>query len=205
MMLLDTVFARPEYAALRTARPAYLLDIGANIGAVTLDQIWNGNAKQVDAYEPNPITCEVLERNIRANGLASSVRVYREAVGGREGSVPLWAGGESVLSSTAARSSLSGEPVYVDAVTLDTAVARTRSTTLVVKIDAEGAEVEMLEAASRCTLEAIQLLVMEYHDSLVPRARDRCLSVLRGAGFVCAIRPFTADQGLLIARRQRSG
>ena len=38
IMLLHTVFARSEYGALTTGRSQYLVDIGANIGSVTLDR-----------------------------------------------------------------------------------------------------------------------------------------------------------------------
>ena len=56
---------------------------------------------------------------------------------------------------------------------------------MAVKIDAEGAEVEMLESASDATLAAIDEMALEYHDSIVPDARARCEAVLTRAGFVC--------------------
>jgi hypothetical protein len=70
-----------------------------------------------------------------------------------------------------------------------------------VKIDAEGAEVEMLEAASDAALAAIGEIALEYHDSIVPDARARCEAVLTRAGFLCRSMAFSHDQGILIARR----
>ena len=71
---------------------------------------------------------------------------------------------------------------------------------MAVKIDAEGAEVEMLESASAAALAAIGEIALEYHDSIVPDARARCEAVLTRAGFVCRSMAFSHDQGILIAR-----
>jgi FkbM family methyltransferase len=45
------------------------VDIGANIGSGTLDRAWSDPRLRVDAYEPNPMTFETLNRNIRENDL----------------------------------------------------------------------------------------------------------------------------------------
>src|SRR5262245_16543292 len=79
ILLLHTVFARSEYGALNVPRARVLVDIGANIGSVTLDRVWRDREVTVEAYEPNPSTFETLQRNIRENGLEPRVRLYREA------------------------------------------------------------------------------------------------------------------------------
>jgi FkbM family methyltransferase len=201
ILLLHTVFARSEYGALASRRFRHLVDIGANIGSVTLDLAWRDPNLQVDAYEPNPRTFDTLSRNVHENGLESRVRVYRDAVTGQDGAVLLWSGGSSVLSSVSASAAVGGESVSVPAISLDHAIKRTGSDRVAVKIDAEGAEVEMLESASDAALAAIGEIALEYHDSIVPDARVRCAAVLTRAGFVCRIVAFSDDQGILIARR----
>jgi len=206
ILLLHTVFARSEYGALASARPRaraarHLVDIGANIGSVTLDLVSRDPAMKVDAYEPNPATFDTLARNVRDNALESRVRVFREAVAGRNGVVTLWSGESSVLSSTSGGAAIGGVSVSVPAVSLDDAIRRTGAAKVAVKIDAEGAEVEMLESASAATLAAIEELALEYHDTIVPRARERCLAVLAKAGFVCRSLPFNGHQGILVAHR----
>lgn len=203
IMLLHTVFARSEYGSLGR-RANYLVDIGANIGSVTLDRAWRDPGIKVDAYEPNPITFDTLDRNIRENGLESRVRLFRDAVTGQNGTVMLWSGESSVLSSTTASAEIGGVSVSVPTVSLDCAISRTGATHVAVKIDAEGAEVEMLESASAATLAAIEDVALEYHGSIVPDAEDRCRAVLVRAGFMCRSLPFTADQGILVARRPLS-
>ena len=200
ILLLHTVFARSEYGSL-ARRSQYLVDIGANIGSVTLDRVSCDPHVKVDAYEPNPLTFDTLNRNIRENGLESRVRVFHEAVTGQNGVVLLWSGESSVLSSTSAGAAIGGVSVSVATVSLDSAIARTGAQHVAVKIDAEGAEVEMLESASAATLAAIDELALEYHDSIVPNAGGRCQAVLIKAGFVCQRLPFNAHQGILVARR----
>jgi FkbM family methyltransferase len=201
IMLLHTVFANSEYGGLDPRRSQFLVDIGANIGAVTLDHVWRDDDVRVDAYEPDPATCATLENNIRQNGVGSRVRVFREAVTGQDGLVPLWKGTSSVLSSTIRRPAEDGHTIPVAAISLDRAVVRTGADRVAVKIDAEGAEVEMLEHTSEETLAKIDQLVLEYHDSMVPDAGARCLEVLVKAGFTCRRKPFNSHQGILIARR----
>jgi FkbM family methyltransferase len=202
ILLLHSVFANAEYRALTTGRTRFLLDIGANIGAVTLDHAWQDEGIRVDAYEPNPATFDALQRNVRENGLESRVRTFREAVTGQNGVVLLWTGESSVLSSTNGGPAVGGAPMPVPTVSLDHAISRTGASRVAVKIDAEGAEVEMLESASESALAAIDDLALEYHDSIVPGARARCLAVLVRAGFRCRCFPFNAHQGILIARRR---
>jgi FkbM family methyltransferase len=203
IMLLHTVFARSEYGALTSGRSQYLVDIGANIGSVTLDRASRDPGVKVDCYEPNPQTFDTLSRNIRDNALESRVRLFRDAVTGQNGVVLLWSGESSVLSSTSAGSAIGGVSMSVPSVSLDRAVSRTGATHLAVKIDAEGAEVEMLESASEATLAAIDELALEYHDAIVPDAGARCRTVLERAGFTCFITRFNHHQGILVARRQR--
>ena len=203
ILLLHTVFARSEYGSL-ARRSQYLVDIGANIGSVTLDRAWSDPRVKVDAYEPNPLTFDTLNRNIRENGLESRVRLFRDAVTGQNGVVRLWSGESSVLSSTSAGAAIGGVSMSVPTVSLDRAIARTGATHVAVKIDAEGAEVDMLESASTATLAAIDELALEYHDSIVPNAEARCHAVLVRAGFVCRSLPFNGHQGILVARRTRA-
>ena len=119
---------------------------------------------KVDAYEPNPLTFDTLNRNIRENGLESRVRVFRDAVTGQDGVVLLWSGDSSVLSSTSAERS--GSAACRCRCRLFRSIARsarTGATHVALKIDAEGAEVEMLESASEATLAAIDEMALEYH------------------------------------------
>jgi FkbM family methyltransferase len=155
-----------------------VVDIGANIGAFTLDAAAHYPAAIVHAYEPDPQTCQVLQRNIDANGLSSRVRIWNEAVAGESGTLRLWRTNGSVFASAHLQGAERGEPRDVPAVTLQTVVARTCGRVGVLKMDCEGAEADILEAAGP-TLDAVEYFVGEYHRWLVPDVVPRIRRVLQ--------------------------
>jgi FkbM family methyltransferase len=182
-----------------------IIDIGANIGAVSLDWATRLPNVRIHAYEPHPATYAMLRENVETNHEASRIATYNEAVGGRVGITGLRAGGFSV-ETTAHGIGATGhalDELSVPMVGLDTVVERCAGDEPIrlVKIDTEGAEAEILEGAHPETLRKIRQFVIEYHDSLCPNALARCERVLTSAGFRCAIRQVLPNQGLLYAWR----
>jgi FkbM family methyltransferase len=172
------IFANGCYrAGLPRVLTGDVLDIGANIGAFTLDVATRFPAATIHAYEPDPQTCHMLQRNIEANGLSSRVRIWNEAVAGESGTLTLWRGDGSLVASAYLPAAERGDPRDVPAVTLRTAVARTSGRVGVLKIDCEGAEAEILEAAGPA-LDAVEYMVAEYHPRLVPDVVPRIRRVL---------------------------
>jgi FkbM family methyltransferase len=98
---------------------------------------------KVIAFEPSPVTFGALSRNIRRHGL-SNVKLERKAVTNRTGQVLFHYGEYSVKDSTVA-SFREDEHTTVDCVSLDDYLGSigVRHVDLV-KIDVEGAEVEVL-------------------------------------------------------------
>jgi FkbM family methyltransferase len=162
-----------------------VVDIGANIGAFTLDAASRYPAATVHAYEPDPQTCAVLRRNVEANGLSARVRIWNEAVAGAAGTLRLWRGEGSVVASAHLQASARGEFCDVPAVTLQTVVARTSGRVGVLKMDCEGAEADILEAAG-AALDAVDYLVAEYHPVLVPDVVPRIRRALEPSFAVTA-------------------
>lgn len=157
-----------------------VVDIGANIGAFTLDAARHFRSATVHAYEPDAQTCEVLQRNVEENGLSSRVRIWNEAVSGAPGTLRLWRGDGSITASAYPPAPASGTGSDVIAVTLQTVVARTSGRVGLLKMDCEGAEAEILETAGTA-LDAIEYLVAEYHPALVPDVVNRMRQALRPA------------------------
>ena len=176
--LFFEIFANGCYRrGLPVALSGDVVDVGANIGAFTLDAATRYPSAIVHAYEPDPQTCQVLRRNIEANGLSSRVRIWHEAVAGESGTLTLWRGDGSVLASVHLRGVARGNSCDVPAVTLQTVVARTCGRVGVLKLDCEGAEADILEAAGPA-LDAVDCIVAEYHCALVPDVIPRILRVL---------------------------
>ena len=82
-----------------------------------------------------------------------------------------------MLVSAYLPAALRGEPCDVPAVTLQTVAARTSGRIGVLKLDCEGAEAEILEAAGP-TLESVERIVVEYHAALLPDVVPRIRRVL---------------------------
>jgi FkbM family methyltransferase len=152
-----------------------VIDIGANIGAFTLDCAACHPRVEIHAYEPDPDTCAVLRRNVAANGFENRVTVWNEAVTAKAGPLTLWRGENSAVAS-AFLSDRKGEECTATGVTFDTVADRAGRIALL-KIDAEGAEADILEGA-RPMLDSIERIVAEYHEWLVPDVKARITRVL---------------------------
>jgi FkbM family methyltransferase len=156
-----------------------VIDIGANIGAFTLDCAARYPHVEIHAYEPDPDTCRVLRRNVAANRLEGRVKVWNEAVSATAGPLTLWRGENSAVAS-AFLADRKGEAWLATGVTFETVAGRAGRRIGLLKIDAEGAEAEILEGA-RALLDSVERVVAEYHEWLVPDVKVRITGVLSPA------------------------
>lgn len=71
----------------REGRPAptHLIDVGANIGTITIPALKRGLIQTATAIEPHPHNLRLLRANIALNGLEDRVTVLAQAVGDRSG------------------------------------------------------------------------------------------------------------------------
>lgn len=134
-----------------------MLDIGANIGAVTVFAASLG--ADVVAVEPEPENRALLVDNIARNGVSGQCRVFDVAVMGEGGVVNVEAGhGHSRVVGAP-----NGHTVEVEAVSLAGLLDRAGwSCVDVVKVDVEGAEYQIFGAASSEVLRRIRYLTLEF-------------------------------------------
>ncbi len=198
---VDDIFVRGEYktAAYTIGEGAIVLDIGANIGAFSLFAAHRG--ARVYAYEPTPGTYARLRKNIELNNVTQRVTALQNAVAGNAGKRELFLHPAVSGANTIApyREHLdfveSGKGVLVEAVTLDDVFkANGIGQCDFLKLDCEGAEFEILRAASRETLARIRHIAMEYHRDPAELRR-----ILRAAGFEVVVRPTDGNSGFLFA------
>jgi FkbM family methyltransferase len=188
-------------------RSGTIIDIGANIGLATLDWATRLQGVRVHAYEPHPETYEMLVVNIEENRLSRRVTAHEQAVGRSKGTVILHTSGVSVNNSAYGTGWLGDArgALMVPLVSFDEVVARCDGPIGLVKIDAEGAETDILEGASTAALARARRFVIEVHDSFVPDSLARCERVLVRAGFHCVDSdPWRAGLGILYAVRKAS-
>jgi FkbM family methyltransferase len=201
--LLEVWFSRAYLHSYRPEPGNVVIDIGANIGLLPLQLSRSDPPPTVHCFEPSPATFARLQQNIAANGL-SHVHPHLAAVAGKSGKVTVHLNRLSVADSLYVPSA-TDEKVEARAYSLDDALALVGLTNLplaLLKVDAEGAEAEILEAAAATTLARVQNVALEYHDHLCPRALERCRGVLERAGLICTLGPHASHQGLLFGERR---
>ena|GEM_PF-988821 len=151
------------------------VDVGANAGyySVVAGRIV-GPRGRVVSIEPVPETFELLRENVALNGLGNVATFANACWNAREGLTMTLPGGYYGLASLA--TPLGGRRIPVEAIPLDALTADLPSVQ-VLKVDAEGAELEVLEGAAD-TLAKTRFAVLE-----VTRNRARVEALLQRHSF----------------------
>ena len=198
-----------------------LLDVGANIGVTAAILSAYCPQASVVAIEAGPGVVEVLQRNVRRNGLIS-VTPLHVAVGHREGVVQFFeesAFGHIVDDSDAPEVRKHGLTVDVEMRTIDSIVDDLERDSGVdaidlVKVDIEGAEPAAIEGMQRTLEKFAPMLWVELNSwslmstgqhpiSAVQRIINGCAEVFRVGGTSSDprfLRPVEGSDSLAIAR-----
>lgn len=162
----------------RVSRGDTIIDVGANIGAVALHAARKvGPAGRVFAIEPAPDNVRVLRANVSRNQLPQ-VTVIEAAAGSRRETRTLYVRGE-----VSAVNSFYPESVYAS-VTAETIVQVVPLDDIcdqpvaLVKIDVEGAELDVLAGMRRLLGQPGLTLIAEWHP-LLQRAAGHPVDALR--------------------------
>lgn len=167
-----------EYDPLSTGA---CLDVGANIGCVSL--VWSRQrpGARVLALEPHPETFQRLVVNIGNNG-ASGVSPLPYAAGKADGRIALVVEPNNNMARTVTnKRDAKTDPslLEVECVALDQLTAREAIGAIdLIKIDVEGAEVECLVGAKNCLSKA-KVVVVECHSDELQR---ECTAILLESG-----------------------
>ncbi|MDP3860356.1 MAG: FkbM family methyltransferase [Phaeovulum sp.] len=161
---------------LRTIGPGDIVfDLGANVGEVTRQLAKTGAT--VHAYEPDPVTFVHLETNLR--GLPNVV-LHPQAVGAERGKVKLMRSkgflsdfGRLSLASTIVFDTARVDPalaVEVEMVSFRDVLAQADGRVALVKMDIEGAELQILDMLSGAPdlLARFDTMFVETHQYLRP-------------------------------------
>lgn len=154
--------------------PQLVVDVGAGVGDFALLVAARFPGCRVLACEPHPAQFRLLSANIRSNG-AGSVEAVRVAVGTAPAYVlddgPAHAGTRALPASAADPGAVPGRPLadLVGPARID-----------LLKIDCEGAEVDVLLSLGAAGLARVGRVALEYHDAA---AAVNASSLLAAAGF----------------------
>jgi FkbM family methyltransferase len=184
-MTLDQVFVTDrEYEPPREVadvikglgRPPRVVDVGANVGLFFLFALDRFPGCTVLAYEPDPDNAALARRCIEVNGIGGRVELIEAAAATSSGELSFAAGG-SAASHAAAPGEAGVRVAVVDAMP-EIVVAD------FVKIDAEGAEWELL-ADPRLPGGRAAAMIVEYHTRMCPDPDPRAYvtGLLEAAGY----------------------
>jgi FkbM family methyltransferase len=149
------------------------VDVGANLGMHTLAaaRAMQGRGRII-AFEPYKPTKLLLEKSVWINGFSEITEIHQAAVSNTIGLQKLFLGatsGHHSLYPLDVSKVLSSKPVEVPLVRLDGVLHAGEKVDLI-KIDAEGAELEVLESATELINRSIDVaLIVEFGPSHLKR------------------------------------
>lgn len=176
--IVADVFLRKVYSppGMEIREEDVVVDIGAHRG-VFAAYAARRTRGIILAFEPDPANCSQLRELLRINKI-DTVQCHQCAVGARTGRAPLW------LADSGSRNTLTGydyathqqlqTSIEVDVMSLDDALAGLDRVDLL-KMDCEGAEVDILMACRDYTLAKIRRMALETHE---PGASPAMVSLL---------------------------
>jgi len=179
-----------------SARPGTVVDIGAHIGLFSVFAARKLHARRIISVEPDPANFELLSKNISANHVEGAtllnVAIADESGERRIYNNPSNSGGHSFY----ARGASSRPAIAVSLTELFKSSGVSECSLL--KMDCEGAEMEILENAPDELLTTISAISLEYHlDAYLPKRLQKLQKRMEGLGFLLEVRPTSKTLGIL--------
>jgi FkbM family methyltransferase len=174
------VFAYGEYdvpidwSGLRT-----IADVGAHVGAFTVYAAFRAPQARVVAVEPEPRNFRDLSANVERNGLGGRVEALNRALGSPGSVVELHVPPNRESGSTFEPG---GAVVSAEGVSLEQLLVRLGGSVDLLKLDCEGAEWDLLDAAAEGGWQGVARIVMECH-AIRGHSVDEMAERLKAEGF----------------------
>jgi FkbM family methyltransferase len=192
-LLVSDIFTHEEYRFDSRARRPRVLDCGAHIGLSVLYVKRRFPEARITAFEPNPLTFQLLTRNIRGNGF-DDVELVNAAVAVEAGALPFYVPRDPLFKHWG--DSAVKNPWYNEAkwetITVPAIALRDRLTEPIdyLKLDIEGLETDVLRASTD-RLAVVKRATVEFHGSETNPANQ-----------LPAMRALLAEAGLTTILRQ---
>jgi FkbM family methyltransferase len=184
-------------------RGATVIDIGAHKGYFGAYALLEG-ANDVHSFEPESVNFALLERT--AESFSTSWVVHRAAVGSETGHATLHVCAESaghslvLEQSEGPRRTLRSEAIPVIAMCDIVAKVPEAGRPLIVKIDAEGAECDIILGTPPEVWRRVDRMFIEFH-RFAPCSSDVIIARLRAVGLKVALHAVDKDEELLVLAR----
>lgn len=159
-----------------------MLDIGANIGLVSLQQSAKYPGLEFYCIEPHPHTYNLLRSNILANRLEDKVSAFHGAVSDSDGFMMINVEEDGNMAYAGEiRANSKAKEVKVKCWRIDDFCETNQINPNYIKIDVEGHEVEALKGGINTLREAKKVVVECHSDQLLAD----CRLILEDCGFSC--------------------
>lgn len=177
---IAVVFIRKHYGSIVGKHT--VVEIGANIGVFAIYAATTEPNVRVYSFEPVRANYDVLVKNIAENRCQDRITPFNLGVASKKGKRKFYLG--SSPEHSLYRDNVcdqSGESVSVDCLSLnDILTANSISKVDLLKINAEGAEYEILYSTSKESFDKIDEIRMEYHKQSSERHNLECLRSFLG-------------------------
>lgn len=161
--LFREVFLSGEYYFETSNTRPVIIDCGSNIGMSVLYFKYLFPDARIMAFEPNPNTLRLLQKNVEANGIRD-VELHDIALSDREGEISFFVSSDpgTLLGST--RKDRGGNVELKTKADKLSKYIRDRQRIDLVKIDVEGSELNIVnELAESSALQKAEQYIIEYH------------------------------------------
>jgi FkbM family methyltransferase len=187
---------------LKLKNPKVILDIGANIGTFSVLASKKYPKATVYAFDPAREVYKLLVQNIRANS-CDNVIPKKMAVGAKKGKTYIYAYSASGLSSISNKRTGGRKEVVKTLGLKDIFNNNDIRYCDFLKMDCEGSEYNILFNTPRSLLLKIEMLAIEYHNSLLEYTGDELAVFLRNNGYKVRVSEhhLEPDIGIIYAKR----
>ncbi|MEU7641919.1 FkbM family methyltransferase [Streptomyces sp. NPDC039016] len=188
------VFVDHAYGDEDLGEAPFIVDVGANIGLFSLNMRRRYPGARIVAYEPAPETACVLRRNLELHGI-TDITVHTHALGAEAGTAaftyyPAMPGNSTfypegkarqkqvtaeLLGAEQAEASFASNPLTVGVERLSRSLAEhhpDRAVIDLLKIDVEGAELDVLAGIDETDWARIRNVALEVHNTAVSQVDD---------------------------------
>jgi FkbM family methyltransferase len=181
---IAVVFIRKHYGSI--VGKGTVVEIGANIGIFAIYAAATESNARLYCYEPIRANYDVLVRNTADNGYQDRITAFNLGVASKTGKRQFYLGSSPEHSLFRDNTSdQTDESVTVDCVSLSEILSSNAISNVdLLKINAEGAEYEILYSTPKECFDKINEIRMEYHKQSAEKDNLECLkSFLEGMGY----------------------